>query len=36
MRDHAIILPLFHEMTEHDQRFVAGTLREAIACGERT
>jgi dTDP-4-amino-4,6-dideoxygalactose transaminase len=33
MRDQAIILPLFHEMTESDQKYVVSALREALAAG---
>jgi dTDP-4-amino-4,6-dideoxygalactose transaminase len=29
-QDHAIILPLFHDMTEDEQRLVAGSLRTAV------
>jgi perosamine synthetase len=31
MQDHAIILPLFHEMTEGDQERVAEELRAALS-----
>jgi len=31
MQDHAIILPLFHEMTNDDQQRVVEGLRAALA-----